>query len=210
MLEKAGRLHIFSRLNEPVVKLLVGSEIPLTLEDAQALIRRTQRGLRRHFRVAPKQRGNKPEAGSPGAIKSAIVTELSAGPARGTSKTLKRALDSLVSSKTLGMILYEKFRCGAIHGGRVQIDEPMFFTEKSAYWTSMYSQYYGSFQFVEFPARFLFSLFSECIVNYRKRLEATGRVPPNVHSGMFPEDPLGHLELLDDDLLPKGRTAVPS
>lgn len=70
MLEKAGRLHVFSRLNESVVKLLVGSEIPLTLEEAQLLIRRIQRGLRKRFRVAPKQRRDKPEIGSPETIKT--------------------------------------------------------------------------------------------------------------------------------------------
>jgi len=209
MLEKAGRLHIFSRLNEPVVKLLVGSEIPLTLEEAQSLIRRIQRGLRKRFRVAPHQRRDKPEIGSPEAIRTAIVSAFSAKPAKSTGEALKKALDPLISSKTLARILYEKFRCGVIHGGSVRIDEARFFTEKSAHRTPMYSEYYGPFQFVEFPARFLTSLFSECIQNYRKRLEATGKVPPDVHYEMFPEDPFGHAELIDEDLLPRGRIAVP-
>lgn len=73
----------------------------------------------------------------------------------------------------------------------------------------MYSEFYGPFQFVEFPARFLSSLLSQCIQNYRRRLEATGKVPPDVHLEMFPEDPLEYAELIDEDLLPKGRIAVP-
>lgn len=105
--------------------------------------------------------------------------------------------------------MYDKFRCGVVHGGRVRIDEARFFNKKSAYWVPMYSEYYGPFQFVEFPARFLASLFSDCIQHYRKRLEATGKVPPDVHSEMFPEDPLGYIELIDEDLLPRGRTALP-
>ena len=61
MLQKAGRIHVFSRLNEPVVNLLVGSEIALTLEDAQMLIRRTQRGLLIRFRVSPTSAGTSPK-----------------------------------------------------------------------------------------------------------------------------------------------------
>lgn len=210
MLEKAGRLRIFSRLSEPLVKLLIGSEIPLTLEDAQVLIRRAQRGLRRHFRVAPKQCREKPNVGSREEIRNAIVSEFSSALKGATGEALKKSLDPLISSKSLAMILYEKFRCGVIHGGKVRIDESRFFAESSAYWTPMYSEYYGPFQFVEFPARFLFSLFSDCVQNYRKRLEATGKVPPDVHFEMFPEEPLSRLELLDEDLLPKGRIAVPA
>lgn len=209
ILEKAGRLRVFSRLNEPVVKLLVGSEIPLTLEDAQLLMKRIQRGLRRHFRVAPHQRRGKPEIGSPEAIRNAIVGEFSTRPSKATGAVLRKALDPLISSKTLARILYEKFRCGVIHDGHVRIDKPRFFTEKSTYWTPMYSEYYGPFQLAEFPARFLASLLSECIQNYRKRLEATGKVPPGVHFEMFPEDPVGYAELIEEDLLPKGRVAVP-
>jgi hypothetical protein len=209
MLEKAGRLHIFSRLNEPVVKLLVESEIPLTLEEALGLIRKIQRGLRKHFRVGPNQRRDKPEVGSPDAVRRAIVDEFSTRGAKATGEALKKALDPLISSKTLARILYEKYRCGVIHGGRVRIDEQRFFSETSAYWTPMYSEYYGPFQFVEFPASFLASLFSACIQNYRKRLEATGKVPPDVHYEMFPEDPFDHLDLYDQSLLPRGRIAVP-
>jgi hypothetical protein len=55
MLEKAGRVQIFSRVNEPILKLLVDSEIALTLEGARRLLKRIQLALRRTFRVAPGQ-----------------------------------------------------------------------------------------------------------------------------------------------------------
>ena len=90
MLEKSGRLQVFSRLNEPIVKLLVGSEIPLTLEEAQLLIRRIPRGLRKHFRVAPNQRQGKGEIGSPTAIKSAIIGEFSTRSAKPVGEALKK------------------------------------------------------------------------------------------------------------------------
>lgn len=209
LLEKAGRLRIFSRLNEPIVKLLVGSEIPLTVEDAQRLLKRIQRGLRRHFRVAPNQHRVKSPVGSIEAMRKSILGEFSSRHTVSTRDGLRKALDPLIGSKTQARILYEKFRCGVIHGGTVRIDEARFFTETAPYWTPMYSDFYGPFQFIEFPAQFLRSLFSDCIQNYRSRLENTGRVPPDVHSAMFPDDPLSHLDLLDKDLLPHGRLAVP-
>lgn len=73
----------------------------------------------------------------------------------------------------------------------------------------MYSEYYGSFQVIEFPAQFLVSLLSDCITNYNKRLEKTGKLPPNVHFEISSDDPLSHSNLLDTSLLPKGRIASP-
>ena len=73
----------------------------------------------------------------------------------------------------------------------------------------MYSEFYGPFQLIEFPAQFLALLLADCIRNYRKGLEAKGKVPPNVHFEMFPDDPLGHSDLLDETFLPSGRVAVP-
>jgi hypothetical protein len=209
MLEKPGRLRVFSRLNEPILKLLVDSDIALTQEDAQILIKRIQRGLRKHFRVAPNQPRRKQPSASVNGVRQAILDEFSGHRSRGNSEALRKALDPLVSSKTLARILYERFRCEAIHGGRVLIDETKFFSEKEPYWKPMYSEFYGPFQLVEFPAQFLASLLSDCIRNYRKRLEVTGKLPPNVHFEMFPEDPFGRLDLLDETLLPRGRTALP-
>jgi hypothetical protein len=205
MIEKAGRIHIFSRLNEPILKLLIESEIALTLEESQNLIRRLQRTLRRNFRVSPKQpRGKRPLA-SANEIKQTIRN----GFGKQKGSLLEKGIDPLISSKRLARILYERFRCEVIHGGRVLIDEPRFFGEREPYWKPLYSDFYGPFQLVEFPAQFLASLFSDCIQNYRKRLEATRKVPPNIHFEMFPDNLFRWLDLLDEELLPEGRTIHP-
>jgi hypothetical protein len=209
MIEKAGRLHIFSRLDEPVFRLLVGSEIPLTLTDAQKLMRKLQRILRAHFRVAPHQSLKKKPLASVKRIKEAIWDGFRGKRDRISRDALLTAIDPMISSKTLARILYERFRCEAIHGGQVLIEESKFFTEDMPYWKPMYSEFYGPFQLLEFPARFLASVFSDCLENYRKRLEARRKVPPGVHFQMFPDDPLGHLELLEENLLATGRTVVP-
>jgi hypothetical protein len=96
-----------------------------------------------------------------------------------------------------------------IHGGKVRIDETKFFTERQPYWQPLDSEYYGPFQLVEFPAHFLAVLFAQCMQNYRKKLEATRKVPPDIHFEMFPDNLFSHLDLLDQTLLPRRRTAVP-
>jgi hypothetical protein len=209
ILEKAGRLRLYSRLSDPILKLLVESEIPLTLPDAQRLVERLQRGLRRRFRVAPNQRRKKHAIGSADAITNALLDDFP--PRRSTTniEAVRKALNPLICSKTLARIIYEKYRCGVIHGGRVRIDDERFFTDKRPYWTPMYSEFYGPFELIHFPAQFLASLLSECLKNYRKRLEATGKVPPDIHFEMFIEDPFAHLDLLDETLLPRGRVAAP-
>jgi hypothetical protein len=72
------------------------------------------------------------------------------------------------------------------------MDEAKFFAEREPYWRPMYSEHYGPFQLVEFPAHFLAALFVDCIQNYRKKLEATRKVPPDIHFEMFSEDVFSH------------------
>ncbi len=209
ILEKAGRIRIFSRLNEPILRLLVDSEIALTQEEAQRLMKRILRALRRHFRATPNQPRTKRPLASANQIVQAVQDEFSGSRSGPLPQALEKAINPLISSKTLGRILYQRFRCEAIHGGRVLIEESRFFSERKPYWKPLRSKFYGPFQLVEFPAKFLASLFSNCLRNYRKRLEATGKVPPNVHFEMFSNDPFTNLDLLDGTLLPRGRTALP-
>ena len=129
MLERAGRIKIFSQLNEPILKLLVDSEIPLTLRASQSFIKRVQKALRTRFQVAPNQLGKKKPLATANEIKKAVA-EAFGGNRMGVSEpALMKAIDPLVSSKTLARILYQRFRCEAIHGGRVAIDDAKFFVE---------------------------------------------------------------------------------
>lgn len=209
MIRKPGRIHVFSRPNDPIKRLLVDSDIPLTLEDCQRLLKRLQRGLRHQFRVAPSQPRQKQPLASPAAIEQAILMEFR-NQSGEWKAALRKAITPLLRMHTVARILYRSFRCQAIHGGRVRIDEVKFYAEREPYWQPMYSRYYGPFQFVEFPAHFLATLFGDCIRNYRKRLEVTQKLPPDIHFDMFPEDIFSHPELLDHRLLPRVRLAVPN
>jgi len=209
MLEKAGRIQTFSRLNDPVLKLLLDSEIALTREEAKKLLERIRQALRKHFRAAPGQPLKKSPLASVREITEVLVDEFRKAHTSASKSALPKALDPLISSKTLARILYERFRCEVIHGGRVLIDEQRFFAERDPYWKPLYSEFYGSFQLIEFPAQFLTSLFSDCIRNYKKRLESSGKLPPGIHFEIFGDDIFSYLDVLDESLLPRGRMTLP-
>jgi hypothetical protein len=109
--------------------------------------------------------------------------------------------------KTVGNILYEKYRCGVIHGGRVAIiDGDRFFRERNPYWVQLVSDYYGKFAFIEFPALFLHGLLDNCIQGYRRHLLAKGKIPADIlwEATGPTDDVMRYLDLLDSDTLPEG------
>jgi hypothetical protein len=209
IIEKAGRIKTFSRVNDPILRLLVDSEIPITLKDAQRLLSQLLAALRKNFRVTPSQRKKGAALSSPMSVTDAIVRELKRKRAAPGEDQVVKCLTPLLSSKIISRILYERFRCEAIHGGYVVLDGTKFFHETNPYWKPLETEHYGPFQLIEFPAKFLMALFSNCMRNYRKHLETLGKVPPGVHFQMFPDDPLEHTELLDESFLPAPRIAVP-
>jgi hypothetical protein len=109
MLEKAGRIQTFSRLNEPILRLLVDSEIALTQEEAKHLLERIRRALRKHFRVAPGQPLKKSPMASAREITAAVLAEFRGVHTSASKTALPKALDPLINSKTLERILYERF-----------------------------------------------------------------------------------------------------
>lgn len=208
MIEKAGRIKTFSRVSDPILKLLVDGDIPITLNDAQRLLSQLLVALRKNFRVTPNQRKKGPALSSARSITEAIARELKHKRGAPGEEQLAKCLSPLLASKVVSRVLYERFRCEAIHGGYVRLDNSKFFDEMNPYWKPLESEYYGPFQLIEFPAKFLMALLSNCIDNYRKHLEAVGKVPPSVHFQMFPDDPLGNTEFFDESFLPAARIAV--
>jgi hypothetical protein len=67
----------------------------------------------------------------------------------------------------------------------------------------MYSEYYGSFELIEFSARFLLSMLEQCMKTYRSALLARGKIPPDVHFHAFGDDVFSALDCLDETLLPE-------
>lgn len=203
-LAKAGRLHRFSHVDDGILHLLTESDIPLTRQAASRLLTGILNALRSHFRVSPSQTTRKRATAAGAEVTGVILQGLKTVLSRESLARLPNALKPLLGSTTISRILYEKFRCGVIHGGRVPIDQKKFFSETEPYWTPLSSEYYGSFLFVEFPARFLAFLLRDCIEGYRFHLIAKGKVPPDILFQVFEADVLKYTRLVDSDLLPEG------
>lgn len=195
---------MFSRLNKEVLLLFERSGIALTEKDRGGMLARIMEALRANFRVMPQQPSKKRPLGKIPIITEAIVDRIVHSRFKAETDEMPDALKPLLNSKMVATILYQRFRCEAIHGGMVRIDEERFFKADRPYYRPQYSDYYGSFRLIEFPARFLFQLLRNCLRSYEHHLAATRKLPPDIHFQAFDDDALDSLEFLDVELLPRG------
>lgn len=203
LIPRPGRLHRFSRLNDPVLSLLDRSGIPLTVKAAELLFTRLMRVLTTSFRCCPGQPTRKSTVGKPQLITTKVLAEFQRSKDKVLLQELGQALQPLLETKTLAGLLYEKFRNSAIHGAWVELDEENFFLASQPYWEPLYSPYYPPFMFVKFPAPFLVELLLNCIKTLKQQMMATGKLPPDVHYHALGPDS-NDLRFLDEGLLPKG------
>ncbi len=200
---KPGRIHRYSRVDDPIIRLLEDSSIPLTVSDADALLGRILPSLRKHFRVMPGQALAKPELAKARGVEEAITGAFRTPRKAGIAQALPKALQPLLDAKTMGTILYEKFRSQAIHGAQVLFNEARFFSDREPYWEPESTPYFGSYLLVEFPAKFLVGVLRNCMKTYRAHLLAKGKFPPDVHFHVFGEESFRYIEFLDERALPR-------
>jgi hypothetical protein len=211
LMPMAGRLQMFSDVNREVAVLLEDSGIELTQKAADRLLAKLQRCVASHFQARPQRTPRKRVAVPSTVLTEALLRNVRGLPAEVMAR-LSRAIQPLLLRQTCASILYRRFRSEAIHGGRVLLDESQFFTEQQPYWKSLHSEHYGSFLLLEFPALFLRQLLANCLRTYERHILARGKVPPDIHFEMFPDDVFRHLDWLDYELLPRVesvRLAIP-
>jgi hypothetical protein len=95
MLQKPGRLHRFSKVNDPVLHLLEEAGLPLVLVESRTLLDTLLRILERNFHVRPHQRRSKPRTMRPAALKTMLVTAAQRTRLRHVAENLPTALDPL-------------------------------------------------------------------------------------------------------------------
>jgi hypothetical protein len=201
-LEAPGRIHRYSSVDDPIIRLLDESGIPLTQDDARQLLRKIMRALRQAFRVMPRQRLSKPQRAKREMVTQAVVSAFCSPRMRTIADALPQAIDELLHAKTIAAILYEKYRCEAIHGAAVLFNEDKFFRYDQPYWEPEDSPYFGSYFLVEFPARFLTSLLRACMETYKRHLLEKRKLPPDVFFHAFADDdPFAFLNLIDENKL---------
>jgi hypothetical protein len=203
MIPAPGRLHIFSRLDEPIIHLLEHAGLPLTLKDSEILLDTLIRISKQEYRAFPGQHLTKPRIVKLEVLKGVLVKRALRTRLKKIANNLPDALTPLLESKKISTILYQRFRSDAIHGATIILDSRRFFSETDIYWKPMQSDYYGALELIEFPARFLLSLLERCITTYRASLVVKERVPPSVYFNAF-DNLFEALDLLDHELLPEG------
>jgi len=150
------------------------------------------------FRVKPGQALTKSQVASVEQVLDSIRSYVGHTHLKRVEEKIIKSIEPLVRAKTAARVLYEEFRSEVIHGGHVRIDEKKFFSQSSPYWTPYYSDEYGAFYRLEFPARFLRSLLEGSIETYRHHLTAKGVVPAGIHWLVFGEDSAKYLKFMDE------------
>jgi hypothetical protein len=207
-LERPGRLTRYTRLDDPLISLLIESGIPLIQGDADRLLSQVMKGLKKHFRVQPGQSLSKPSTAQRSAVTQRIVETFGARHAD-LKSALPAALTELLTSKKVATILYQKFRSGAVHSVKVVVNEDKFFAMDKPYWEPGASPYFGSYLNLEFPAKYLLALLGQCIQSYRRHILAKGKLPPDVYYHVFRDDFLTSLEFLDHNAVSEATQLKP-
>ena len=201
---KAGRLHRFSEINDPIIRLFEGAGLPITLKDSAILLGTLMRILKDEFRCTPRQPLSKARTVKVARFFQRVVSAFEKTRLRAIAANLPKALGDLTESKKVCTILYERFRCESIHGATIILNAERFFSETGVYWEPRYSDYYGAFEMIEFSAQFLLGCLERCIETYRRHLLAKGKIPPNIHFHGFGDEMMSGLAFLDEEFLPEG------
>lgn len=210
MVQRSGRLVRHSSDDDPIIELLWRSGVPLTEADGERLLSQIMKGLQAGFRVIPGQPKHKRLRARPASVTQAVVEAFRHSRMRDVGDTISEALGPLLRANTLAAILYDDFRCQAIHSGEVYLDERRFFVEDRPYWLRGESEFFGRYVFVQFPAKFLARLVRDCINTYRNHLLSKQRLPVRLFNRIFEEEGIDKLELLDEDTVEEGHVLRPS
>ena len=102
---------------------------------------------------------------------------------------------TLIAEYTTGSLLYRDYRCGTIHGTRLDVDEDRFFIESEPYFAPYSNVDDEPMLALEYPARYLCDLLEKCIDNYRRVLLESRRLPPDIYFEMYPGLPTGDADI---------------
>lgn len=199
-----GRLHQFTEDDEPLIRLIVNSELPITQEAIDKFLAFVLRTLKRTYRVVPNQKLTRESIAKQSEV---IKSLLKAAESPRRQKYIKpvKAVESIIERFSLPQILYREFRCGAVHGCEVDLDERGFFRETKICWRAVYSDLVGPGRFLEvqFPAPFLLEMLRNCIDKLERELKHKRELPAEMWIEIC--DIESEFDLLDQDTLPEGK-----
>jgi hypothetical protein len=204
-IEKPGRLHMFNpNQDRQFIGFLWNSNIGLSQTDIERLLKFLIGQLKRNYRVVPNQTLRKPTSDSLDAVQSAIQSAAKRQ-RRGTYMDAADSARPLLEGFTLGSLLYQEYRCGAIHQYHVKMDETNFFKRNEPYWCPFHNELLevGSFLRLHFPGPFLLDTLIDGIKNYKTHLKTMRKLPADLFFEFC--DVLADMHYLNDDSIPSGR-----
>lgn len=204
-IEKPGRIHIFTDENRLFIQVLWKTELAITLRSGRQLIQYLRRCLRAKYQVLPSRGKNQGLThASVNAVYADIVHHAKGARLaglRGAETEIKRML----SSFSIGRILYREYRCKAIHEYRIRVEEDSFFQKHDLYWEPVENNLISPRKFLTlaFPGRFLRDTLEACTRNLEQKLAHRRRVPMAIYDATF--DFLKDLDFLDSDSIEEGK-----
>lgn len=199
-----GRLHQFTEDDEPLIRLIVDSGLPITQHAINDFLRFVLRTLKRAYRVVPNQRITGKSIAKRSEVMQCLLAAAQSPRRRKYIEPLK-AVKSVIERFSLSQVLYREFRCRAVHGYEVNLDEKRFFRERAVYWRTVYSDLVepGRFLEIQFPAAFLLEMLRNSIDKYERELKHKKELPVEMWVEICEIE--SEIDLLDQDTLPEGR-----
>jgi len=204
VISEAGRLYQYSEYDEPLIRLIVDSGLPITQEAIGDFLAFALRTLKRAYRVVPNQRITGRSIAKRSEVMKCLLAAAQSPRRQKYTEPLK-ATKSIIERFSLSQILYREFRCRAVHGYEVNIDEKRFFREREIYWRTVYSDLVepGRFLEIQFPAAFILQMLRNSIDKYERELKHKKELPVEMWVEIC--DIESEIDLLDQDTLPEGR-----
>ena len=181
LIEKPGRIQRFGPDSDKFLRFIYGSQIPITGEAASQLFNRIGRVLATHFRVKHRQRRSKAYYESSTVIQRVISAEFRSPKPRVINEALKDLIDSFRAST----LLYDRYRCGVIHGYGVSLNEDDFFKEKNCFSGAFQSGFGLEAYKLEFPGLYLRNLLQKCLDTFVGQLIRLKKVPFELWTEMY-------------------------
>jgi len=206
MVEKPGRLHFFDPMKDSAfLAFLWKSELPITQEHIEALLRFVIRNIRKAYRAVPGQPRKKKQMQRLPRLHSELLDAASSYKTQKYVKAIE-AMGPILNDHMVGNLLYTDYRCAVIHDYSFEVDPALFFKEKAPYYAIFYNKYVEDRRFMlHFPAPFLLSLLRACLDNYEAKILRSLKLPSTIWYKLC--DAIEESEYLDDSTLEEGRDA---
>jgi hypothetical protein len=203
-----GRIRLFEPAEDRnLARVILDSGLPITAEETSALMEYFSRRVQRRYRTTATQRRSKPVLDSVDSVHQFLLVDArkyKSGRYLDTFKSMK----SLIEQFTVGSIIYREYRSGSIHEFDFELDE-RFFKETGLYVDTVRHPWDPTiFLEVRVSAPWLLDAYRSCIDRYRRRLEATLKLPLPLFLDLceIPRD----LDYLDSDSVDEGLELKPN